>query len=81
MMFQQLASLLLFIAVIFPSEAMVDDRVGLLKQQIQDLENTVNAHNYGHINLGEERLQAIAKNLESSKEELEEAFFTPHRLS
>jgi hypothetical protein len=81
MALRQVLSILLFIAVLFSAEAMTDERVGQLKQQIQELEDTVNAHNYGQINIGEEGLQAMAKNIESSKEELEEAFFTPHRLS
>lgn len=81
MTIRQVLSIFLFSAAVFSSEAMTDDRVGQLKQQIQELENRVNAHNYGHINLGEDRLQAVSKNLESSKEALEEAFFTPGRLS
>lgn len=81
MALRRFLSLLLLSAAVFTSYAMTGDRVGQLKQQIQELENRVNAHNYGHINLGEDHLQAVSKNLESSKEELEEAFFTPGRLS
>jgi septal ring factor EnvC (AmiA/AmiB activator) len=80
MALRQVLSIIIFIAVLFSAEAMTDERVGQLKQQIQELENRVNAHNYGQIDIGEDRLQAMAKNIESSKEELEEAFFTPFRL-
>jgi hypothetical protein len=81
MALRQVLSILLFIAVLFSAEAMTDERVGELKQQILELENRVNAHNYGQIDIGEDRLQAMAKNIESSKEDLEEAFFTSVRLS
>jgi hypothetical protein len=81
MALRQVLSIVLFVAALFSAEAMTDERVGQLKQRIQELENSVNAHNYGQIDIGEDGLQAAAKNIESSKEELEEAFFTTVRLS
>jgi hypothetical protein len=81
MALRRVLSILIFIAILLSAEAMTDERVGQLKQRIQELENRVDAHNYGQIDIGEDGLQAMTKNIESSKEELEEAFFTPFRLS